>query len=232
MSSDAFDTFDPDRVSTITFDSYSTIVDVASAAEALEPYVDDPEAAATLWRSHSLFYTMEANFIGEYEPFYELNRHAATYALETFGADVDEATRDEITSIYHDLHVFEDVREGMERLSSEYDLYVVSNGNPEMLSTMVETADIGGLIEDTVSAEEVETFKPDAEIYRHAAARTGTPIEEIAHVSAGWFDVHGSASAGMQAVWVNRDGGPWTPYGPEPDLEIASFGELADELGC
>ena len=223
--------FDPDRVTTITFDSYSTVVDVASAEAALEGHVDDPGAAASLWRSHSLFYTMVANHIGEFETFYELNRHAATYALEAFGADVDEATRDEITSIYHDLRTFDDVREGMERLAESYDLYVVSNGNPEMLETMVETAGIGDVLADTISAAEVETYKPDAEIYRHAAARTGTPIDEIAHTTAGWFDVQGAVHAGMQGVWVNRDGGPWPTYGPEPNLEIDSFHGLADELG-
>jgi 2-haloacid dehalogenase len=223
--------FDPDRVTTITFDSYSTVVDVASAEVALEGYVDDPAAAATLWRSHSLFYTMVANHIGVYEPFYELNRHAAAYALKAYGADVDEGTYDEITSIYHDLDVFDDVQDGMGRLAEEYDLYIVSNGNPEMLETMVETAGIDDVLEDTVSADEVETYKPDAEIYRHAAARTGTPIDEIAHATAGWFDVQGAAHAGMQGVWVNRGGGPWTTYGPEPDLEVDSFHGLADELG-
>jgi 2-haloacid dehalogenase len=223
--------FDPDRVTTVTFDSYSTVVDVASAEEALEGYVEDPRAAASLWRAHSLFYTMVGNQIDEYEPFYELNRHAATYALEAFGADVDDATRDEITSIYHDLETFEDVRSGMERLAAEYDVYVVSNGNPEMLETMVETAGIGDVLTDTVSADEVGTYKPHPEIYRHAAARTGTPIDEIAHTTAGWFDVQGAVHAGMQGVWVNRDGGPWPTYGPEPGLEVDSFHGLADELG-
>jgi 2-haloacid dehalogenase len=227
-------TFDPERVETVTFDSYSTIVDVASAVGALDGHVEDPGMAASHWRAHSLMYTMVANEIDEYEPFYEMNRHAATNALETFGDfedGVDEATRDEVTSVYHDLHVFEDVREGMERLADEYDLYVVSNGNPEMLATMVEQADVGDLLVDTVSADEVETFKPHPEIYRHAAGRTGTPIDRIAHVSAGWFDVHGSKSVGMQAVWVNRDGGPFVTYGPRPDLEVESFLEFADELG-
>jgi 2-haloacid dehalogenase len=174
---------------------------------------------------------MVGNQIDEYEPFYELNRHAATYALEAFGADVDDATRDEITSIYHDLETFEDVRSGMERLAAEYDVYVVSNGNPEMLETMVETAGIGDVLTDTVSADEVGTYKPNPEIYRHAAARTGTPIDEIAHTTAGWFDVQGAVHAGMQGVWVNRDGGPWPTYGPEPGLEVDSFHGLADELG-
>jgi len=44
-----------------------------------------------------------------------------------------------------------------------------------MLSSMVEHADIADLVADTVSADEVRTFKPAPEIYRHAAARTGTP---------------------------------------------------------
>jgi 2-haloacid dehalogenase len=178
-------------------------------------------------------YTMAANEIDEYEPFYALNRHAATNALETFGEfedGVDEAIRDEVTSVYHDLHVFEDVRRGMERLAAEYDCFVVSNGNPEMLDSMVAKADIGDLLTDTISADEIETFKPHPEIYRHAAGRTGTPIERIAHVSAGWFDIHGSKRAGMQAVWVNRDGGSFVTYGPQPDVEVASFLEFADKL--
>lgn len=224
--------FDPARVETVTFDSYSTIVDVASAVEALSGHVEDPTRAADHWRAHSLMYTMVANEIDEYEPFYGMNRHAATNALELFGdGKVGEDTRDDVTSVYHDLHVFEDVRSGMERLAEAYDLYVVSNGNPEMLDTMVEKADIGDLLEDTVSADAVETFKPHPEIYRHAAGRTGTPIEKVAHVSAGWFDVHGSKAAGMQAVWVNRGGDPFVTYGPQPDLEVESFHGLADELG-
>jgi len=111
-----------------------------------------------------------------------------------------------------------------------YDLYVVSNGNPEMLDSMVEFAGIGGLLEDTVSADEIQTFKPAAELYRHAAERTGTEIEEIAHVTAGYFDVYGAMHAGMQGVWVNRDDGPWDAFAGEPDFTIGSFHDLHDEL--
>jgi 2-haloacid dehalogenase len=225
--------FEADQIETLTFDSYSTIVDVGSAVAALDGYVERPEMAASHWRAHSLMYTMAANEIDEYEPFYTLNRHAATNALETFGEfenGVDETIRDEVTSVYHDLHVFEDVRAGMERLAAEYECFVVSNGNPEMLDSMVEKADIGDLLTDTISADEIETFKPHPEIYRHAAGQTGTPIEEIAHVSAGWFDVQGAKHAGMQAVWVNRDGDPFVTYGPQPDLAVESFLEFADEL--
>ncbi|MFC6730983.1 MULTISPECIES: haloacid dehalogenase type II [unclassified Haladaptatus] len=224
--------FDAARVTTVTFDSYSTIVDVDAAEQALADRVADPEPVSKLWRARSIEYTMVANFVDAYQPFYEMNRDALQYALDVHGVDISTDERDEILAVYHELDVFDDVRDGIERLQDGgYDCYVVSNGNPEMLDSMVKHAGITDLLADTISAHEVETFKPDAEIYRHAAGRTGTPIKEIAHVSAGWFDVMGAQHAGMQGVWVDRKGTPYETFGGEPDLTIETFYDLADELG-
>ncbi|PSP56383.1 haloacid dehalogenase type II [Halobacteriales archaeon QH_7_66_36] len=223
--------FDEDRVSTLTFDSYSTIVDVGSATDALDDYVDDPRLISERWRSHSLMYSMAANDTDSYETFYELNRHALTYALESAGVEVTDEVREEILSVYMDLYVFDDIPEGVSRLAEGYDLWVVSNGNPEMLDAMFDVADLHDDVEGYISADEVETFKPDPGIYRHAAATLDVPIEEVAHVTAGWFDVAGAEGAGMQGVWVNRDDGPYPNFGHRPSLEVDSFTSLADELG-
>ncbi|MUV59257.1 haloacid dehalogenase type II [Halobacterium sp. CBA1126] len=223
--------FDPERVTTVTFDSYSTLVDVEAADRALADRVADPEPVSRLWRSRSLAYTFVANQIDAYQPFYEMNRDALQYALDAHGADVTTEERDEILAVYHELDVFDDVRDGLAALTDAgYDCYVVSNGNPEMLASMVEHAGIGDLLEDTVSADEVETFKPAAELYRHAAARTGTPIDEIVHVTAGWFDVLGASHAGMQSAWVDRKATPWEPFAGDPDLTIGDFHDLVDAL--
>jgi 2-haloacid dehalogenase len=225
-------TFDPDAVSTVTFDSYSTLVDVEAAEKALADRVDDPEPVSSLWRSRSIEYTLVSNHIDAYQTFYEMNRDALTYALEAHGVDLPTEERDEILAVYHELDVFEDVRAGLERLvDGGYEVYVVSNGNPEMLSSMVDHADIGGLIEDTISAHDVETFKPSAEIYRQAAARAGTSIGEMAHVAALWFDVQGAQHAGMQGVWMDRKGSPWEPFDGRPDLTVETIHGVADELG-
>ena len=225
--------FEPDRVRTVTFDSYSTIVDVDAAEQALADRITDPRPVSRLWRSRSLAYTFVANHIDAYQPFYEMNRDALQYALDSYGVDLSTAERDEILAVYHELDVFADVRAGIQRLrDAGYDCYVVSNGNPEMLASMVDHADIGDLLEDTISADEVETFKPDAELYRHAAARTGTPIDDIVHVTAGWFDVQGAIHAGMQGAWVDRKGSPWDTFDGDPDLIVESFYNLADELGA
>jgi len=224
--------FDSDRVSTVTFDSYSTLVDVDAAERALAARVADPGPVSTLWRARSLEYTFVANAIGAYQPFYEMNRDALQYALDVHGADITADARDEILAVYHELDVFDDVRDGIERLrDGGYDCYVVSNGDPEMLASMVDHAGIGDLVEDTVSADEVETFKPAPELYRHAAARTGTPIDEVVHATAGWFDVMGARHAGMQAAWVDRKSTPWEPFGPDPDVTVETVHELAETLG-
>jgi 2-haloacid dehalogenase len=224
---------DPGRVSTVTFDSYSTLVDVDAAERALADRVPDPEPVSRLWRSRSLSYTFVANHVDAYRPFYELNRAALQYALDAHGLDdVSAEERDEILAVYHELDVFDDVRDAVQRLrAAGYDCYVVSNGDPEMLESMVDHADIGDLVEDTVSADEVQTFKPAAELYRHAAARTGTPVDEIAHATAAWFDVLGAQHAGMQGVRVDRKGDPWEPFaGVDPDLTVETLHGLADEL--
>lgn len=160
-----------------------------------------------------------------------MNRDALQYALDVHGVDLPPAERDEILSTYHELDVFDDVRGGIERLQdADYEVYVVSNGNPEMLSSMVEHADIDDLVADTISAHEIATFKPDPEIYRHAAGRTGTPIENIVHVAGPVFDVQGAMHAGMQGAWLNRDGSVWGQFGDDPDVELNSFDDLADLL--
>jgi 2-haloacid dehalogenase len=225
--------FDTDAVETLAFDSYGTIVDVTEAENALAEYVDNPNLVAKLWRNRSLGYAMVGNAIEEYEPFYGMIRHALKYALDTQGVEVTDDEREEILSVYHELNAFDDVHDGMERLrDAGYDLYIVSNGNQEMLESMIEHVDIGDLIEDAISTEEVEAFKPAAEVYRHAAEEIGTPADNVAFVAAGWWDVPGAMHAGMQGVWINRQDTIRGPYDAEPDLTIESFHDLADEIGA
>lgn len=224
---------DPDRVSTVTVDSHGTIVDVSSAADALDPHVDDPSAVAATWRGRSLTYAAMANYLGHYQPFWTLVERALTYALETHGVELDAADREAVLAAYHELDVFPDVQPAIERLAGAgYDLYVVSNASPAMLRAMVEHAGLEDWIVDTISADEVEAYKVAPALYRHAAGRAGTPVGEIAHVSAGWFDACGAKNVGMQGVWVNRADASAETWGPTPDVAVGSFGDLADQLGA
>jgi len=221
-----------DTIQTVTFDSYSTLVDVEAVETALARRIDDPEAVSQHWRSRSLLYTLVTNEIDAYDSFYALNRAALGHALAHHGIEMPAAEREEILAAYHDLAVFDDVRAGLTRLvDAGYAPYVVSNGTPEMLASMVEHAGIGDLVADTISADEIEAFKPNGALYRHAAARTGTPIDAIAHVSALFYDVLGARHAGMTAVWLDRGTTPWDDIAGPPDVTVESIHDVADRLG-
>lgn len=224
--------FRPDQVDTVMFDSFSTVVDVSTATDVLDDYVDDPEHVSWLWRSRVSSYRPLSNYIG-YVSHHEINRSALEHVFKVLGVEADEDEIDEIANIYHDMEPFDDVRGGMQELKDAgYDLYILSNGDQDVLDSMLEQAEIEPLIEDTISADEIETYKPDVQLYKYAARRASTPIKKIAYGTSTWYDLQGGMYAGMQGIWINRKDHPegLKPFDGDPDREVRSMYEMADEL--
>jgi len=225
------DAFDPDRVTTVLFDSYGTLLDTASAARVLDDLVADPDAVAREWRSKALSYSLVANDLEQYGTYFDLHVAGLRDALREAGVDpagVDLAAR---TAVYHDLDPFTDVARSFERLADAgYRPSILSNGNPAMLDSLVESAGIADAVDTLVSADEIQTLKPARALYDHAATRLHTDPGRIAHVTAHWMDVQGAMHAGMQGVFLARDGDLWPSFGPEPSLAVDSLDALCDRL--
>lgn len=221
---------DPD---VLTFDSFTTLVDVGtSTRRALRDRVDDPDPIARLWRSRAVDYRMVSAITGVDETYAETTREALEYALSVHEVDLPADTIDEIAAVFRELDVYPDVAPGMNRLvEAGYECYVLSNGDPPLLDAMVERADIGELIEGTISAGQIGTYKPDPRLYEAAAERIGASIEDVLHVATPWYDIYGAKHAGMQTAWMNRDGEPWDRFDGEPDVTVEGFEELCHELG-
>ncbi len=220
-----------DRVETVTFDSFTTIVDVrATTTRELGRYVDDPETVAdvaSLWRFRAVEYRMLCNYLDTYEDYLETTRDALEFALASNGVDLAGDEVDDLVGAFHELDVFEDVRENFRRLHDRgYDLYIVSNGTQDLLASMVEAADIAEFVAGTISADDVETYKPDVAFYEHAVEQTGTPAGELVHVATPWYDIYGANNAGMGTVWVNREERPWETFDGGPDETITTLGAL------
>lgn len=226
-------TLDTERVRTVTFDSYSTLLDVGSAARALEGVVEEPATVAAEWRRSALEYSLVAGRLDAYETYDELHQRGLEYALAAEGVELPEERVAEINAVYHDLEPFDDVEAGFRRLDAAgLSPSVLSNGDPAMLESLVESTGIAEYVDTVVSADEIRTFKPDAALYEHAAERVETPVDGIAHVAAHWMDVQGAGNAGMQGVWLDRAGDPWPTFDGEPSLVIDSVLELCDLLGA
>lgn len=79
-----------DRIETITFDSFSTLVNVDSTATAVEEYVDNPEAFARKWHDQAATYGIVANYIDAYKTYFELHRDTLEYLLATKDATMSD----------------------------------------------------------------------------------------------------------------------------------------------
>lgn len=223
--------FDPDAVEVVTFDSYGTLVDTTASARVLDGLVDDPETVAREWRRKALFYSVVAEHVDAYETYFQFHVDGLRDALGEVGVALPDERLRELTDVYHDLDPFDDVREGFERLhEAGYRPAILSNGNPAMLDSLVETVGIEDVVGELVSADDVRTLKPDAALYEHAATRVGVPTEAVAHATAHWMDVMGAEHAGMQGVWVDRGGG-WPSFDGEPSLVVDSVPAVCDRLG-
>jgi 2-haloacid dehalogenase len=224
-------TLDADHIDVVTFDSFSTLVDVESTAVAVEDYVENPRAFAREWHSRAAYYGIVANQLEAYHTYYDFHRMALEYLFEAAGISATADELDEITAVYHEMRPFEDVRPAMEALKEAgYAVVLVSNGNPEMLDSLLDAARIHDLVDATASAHDVRRYKPAIELYEHAADRFGTTTDAMCHVANGYVDVMGAKHAGMQATWCIRTDRPPEQFGPAPDAVLDGLAGLVERL--
>jgi 2-haloacid dehalogenase len=224
-------TLDTEPIEVVTFDSFSTLVDVESTAVAVEDYVDEARAFAREWHARAAYYGIIANHVDAYHTYEEFHRLALGYLFEARGISVPAHELDEITAVYHEMQPFADVKPAMEALrDAGYGVGIVSNGNPAMLESLRRSLGVCDLVEVAVSADEVKRYKPAVEVYEHAADRFGTTTDAVCHVANGAADVMGAKHAGMQAVSCNRTATPLEPFGPEPDATVDGLAEVVERL--
>lgn len=140
--------------------------------------------------------------------------------LKTAGYDVPLETARAIwlrvRSASKDLILFPDARSTLEELRTMgYSLAVISNMGAD-LPSYLERMGIAGLVTAAVSSEEVGVAKPHPAMFEAALRKVGVEASAAIHVGDGYeSDVLGAASAGLQALYLQRDAGS-TPPGDYP----------------
>lgn len=120
------------------------------------------------------------------------------------------------------VEYYEDALPAIGALSQCYPLISLSNGNAQL-----DQVGLAPYFKAAVSAKSFGVGKPDVRIFHEAARLAGVRPEEILHVGDdAALDVLGAHGAGMQTVWLNRQGKLWAHDHVEPTLEIASLAEL------
>jgi 2-haloacid dehalogenase len=217
----------------LAYDVYGTLIDTDRAEVALGSHLRERAPAfSRLWRQKQLEYAFRRGLMRRYRDFRECTRDALEFACRSFGVPLSDDERVRLMAAYGRLPAFDDVIDGLERArAAGFACYAFSNGPPEAVDEVLRNAGVRHLLQDVVSVDEVETFKPSPAVYEHFLRRAGTTAKRAWLVSGNPFDVLGAVSAGMRAAWLKRTADAvFDPWELEPTLVVSGLSELPERI--
>ncbi len=217
-------------ITTAVFDAYGTLFDVSAAARtaAAEPNRAALAACwqklATDWRLKQLQYTWLRAVADAHCDFWDVTQDGLDWALENNALDGDAELRERLLQLYWELAAYAEVPAMLSALKSAgLNTAILSNGSPKMLDGAVQSAGIGDLLDDVLSVEDVQVFKPHKSVYDLVTNRFQCAPSEVLFVSSNGWDAAAASGYGFYTTWVNRAGEPmdrlpWKPQQVLSDL--------------
>ena len=99
-----------------------------------------------------------------------------------------------------------------------------------MLDGAVQSAGIGDLLDDVLSVEDVQVFKPHKSVYDLVVKRFDCAPEQVLFVSSNGWDAAAASGYGFYTTWVNRAGEPMDrlPWKPQQVLlDLTTIPDIA-----
>lgn len=198
----------PETAGIYVFDAFGTLFDVHSAARTHAARIGEAwPRLSEVWRNKQLEYSWIYAGLGTHMRFEDATRDALEYALAVCGLDRTLAA--DILPSYRALAAYEEVAQVLPALKADgARLAILSNGDPDVLSDLVEHAKLDGLFEAVISVATAGTFKPNGRVYAQASTAFDAEPSEIVFVSSNRWDIAGASAFGFTPVWVNRAGLP------------------------
>ena len=214
---------------TLALDIYGTLINPLAVRTALAAHVgDDAPAFAELWRTKQLEYSFRRGLVGAYRDFANVTRAALEFTCAAFAIELSATDSAALMDQYRALDPFPDAAPALRGLSETgVALHAFSNGVADDIAALLRHAGLDKMIASIVSADEVQTFKPDPRLYRHFLARTGSSPHTTWLVSSNPFDVIGAAACGWHTAWVQRQASSvFDPWDHAPTVVVSSLEEL------
>jgi 2-haloacid dehalogenase len=206
------------------FDAYGTLLDVHTAIGRYHSEAGpDADRISDLWRTKQLEYSWTHTLAGTYADFWTLTERALDYSLARFPT-TDKSLRQKYLDAYLTLDAYPDARDTLHRLKARgLKTAILSNGSPKMLHSAVSSARLDADLDEVLSVDTVQVFKPRPEVYRLVTETMKVTAGDVIFVSSNRWDLMGARAFGFRAVWVNRSGLPdeYPDQAPErvvPDL--------------
>jgi 2-haloacid dehalogenase len=165
---------------------------------------------------------------GGYRPFGEF---AAAALRSSVSTPLTDAQVQAILAGFTELAPHPDVVPAVGRLrDAGIRMVTLTNGSAANTSALLRRAGIDEDIEQVLSVDDIQRWKPAPEIYRHAATSTGVPPDRLALVAAHAWDTHGAHEAGLVTGWISRLEDEYPRVFAPPDVTGPDLGTVVDGL--
>ena len=187
------------------------------------------EACADLFFAQLLRDAFALSAAGVFKPFPEIAQGTLQVMLESRGRQgVDSAVKD-ILSAFGELPAHEDVKAALDAVRhAGATAVLLTNGSRANTEKLVAGAGLSDLVDDVISIEDIQVWKPQAAVYREACRLCGVTTGEATLIAAHAWDVHGAMQAGLGGIWVRRQDSLYHPVMGIPDGRAQDLTEAVD----
>jgi 2-haloacid dehalogenase len=166
---------------------------------------------------------------GVFHPFPDIAKGTLTVLLHSLGHEADETTLKDILGVFSRLPTHKDVKPALEKLrDSDCQAVMLTNGSRANTEKLVRDNDIEHLVDDIVSVDDFNIWKPQTELYRQAALKHSCAPENALLVAAHAWDIHGAIQAGFHGIWIQRHESLFHPLMGSPDEQVNDLVDAVD----
>ena len=187
------------------FDAYGTLFDVDHACKEMAIQLGDNwNKLSSIWRQKQLEYSWLHNSMKNYVSFWQITKDSLEYAMNSLSIN-SVKIKNELIDLYFKIGAFEEVKEVLKKIKkNKIKTAILSNGSYDMLNSAVKNSKFDELINEIISVDECEKFKPHRDVYQLVIDKFNINKKNCIFFSSNCWDIHGASNFGFQTVWVNR----------------------------
>lgn len=212
-------------------------LDIIETVFALEPLagrfkaVGLPETALRLFFAQLLRDAFALEASGAFKPFKEVAAASLAVVMANHGVPAEQTKIQSVLAGFAELAPHPDAAAALERLKAAgLRIVALTNGGAENTQKLLDRAHLAAHVERVISIDEVRRWKPNREVYLHAARSLGVEPARVALIAAHAWDVHGAKQAGLCAAWVKRQDKIYHSAMQAPDVQGGSLTAVAEAL--
>lgn len=217
----------------LTFDCYGTLIDwERGILTALQPVLVRHGIVRSDEQILALYGELEsAAERGVYHPYRDVLATVMDGFGERLGFMPDADERATLAASVGNWPAFPDTVDALAMLARRYSLVILSNIDDDLLALSIRR--LGVTFADTITAEQVGSYKPDPRHFHVALERLAVAPDRVLHVAQSLFhDIAPATALGLTTAWVNRrhdraGSGATPPAIASPALEVPDLQTLA-----